>query len=121
MFSGLALLLAAVGTYGVMSYAVTERTHEIGIRMALGASAERVRREIVGRGLRLTLVAVILGLAMGMAGGRASKTLLFGVEPGDPSTLTAAAALLGLIAIAACYLPARRASRVDPVIALAEE
>ena len=121
MFSGLALLLAAVGTYGVMSYAVTERTHEIGIRMALGASAERVRREIVGRGLRLTVVAVILGLAMGMAGGRASKTLLFGVQPGDPSTLTAAAALLGLVAIAACYLPARRASRVDPAIALAEE
>ena len=121
MFSGLALLLAAVGTYGVMSYAVTERTHEIGIRMALGASAERVRREIVGRGLRLTVVAVILGLAMGMAAGRASKTLLFGVQPGDPSTLTAAAALLGLVAIAACYLPARRASRVDPAIALAEE
>ena len=121
MFSGLALLLAAVDTYGVMSFAVTERTREIGIRMALGASAERVRREIVGRGLRLTLVAVILGLAMGMAGGRASKTLLFGVQPGDPSTLTAAAALLGLVAIAACYLPARRASRVDPAIALAEE
>ena len=121
MFSGLALLLAAVGTYGVMSYAVTERTHEIGIRMALGASAERVRREIVRGGLRLTVVAVILGLAMGMAGGRASTTLLFGVQPGDPATLAAAAALLGLVAIAACYLPARRASRVDPVIALAEE
>jgi putative ABC transport system permease protein len=121
MFSALALLLAAVGTYGVMSYAVTERTHEIGIRMALGASAERVRREIVGRGLRLTAVAVIVGIAMGTAGGRAAKTLLFGVQPTDPSTLTAAAAILGSVAIAACYLPARRASRVDPVIALAEE
>ena len=99
----------------------TPYSQDLGDREPLGASAERVRREIVGRGLRLTVVAVILGLAMGMAGGRASKTLLFGVQPGDPSTLTAAAALLGLVAIAACYLPARRASRVDPAIALAEE
>ena len=121
MFSGLALLLAAVGTYGVMSYAVTERTHEIGIRMALGASAERVRREIVGRGLRLTVVAVILGLAMGMAAGRASKTLLFGVQPTDPFTFVGVTGLLVAVALTVCGLPARRAARVDPMEALRYE
>jgi putative ABC transport system permease protein len=121
MFSGVALLLAAVGIYGVMSYAVTERTHEIGIRMALGASADRVMREMVGRGLTLTAIALALGVPAAISLGRLARGVLFGVEPSDPVTLGGAAILLALVSLAACYLPARRASRVDPVVALAEE
>ncbi len=121
MFSGVALLLAAVGIYGVMSYAVTERTHEIGIRMALGASADRVMREMVGRGLTLTAIALALGVPAAISLGRLARGVLFGVEPSDPVTLAGAAIVLALVSLAACYLPARRASRVDPVIALAEE
>jgi putative ABC transport system permease protein len=120
-FSGVALLLAAVGIYGVMSYAVTERTHEIGIRMALGASTDRVMRDVVGRGLTLTAIALAVGVPAAVGLGRLARGVLFGVEPSDPLTLVAAAGLLGLISFAACYLPARRASRVDPVVALAEE
>ena len=119
-FSGVALLLAAVGIYGVMSYAVTERTHEIGIRMALGASADRVMREIVRRGLGLTGIALVIGIPAAAGLGRFARGVLFGVEPADPATLAAAALLLGFVSLAACYLPARRASRVDPVVALAE-
>ena len=121
VFAGVALLLAAVGIYGVMSYAVTERTHEIGIRMALGASADRVLREIVGRGLALTAVALVIGVAGGAALGRLARGVLFGVGPNDPATFAIAAGLLTLVSLAACFLPARRASRVDPVVALAEE
>jgi len=121
MFSSVALLLAAVGIYGVISYAVTERTHEIGIRMALGASADRVMRDIVGRGLTLTAIALAIGVPAAIGLGRLARGVLFGVEPSDPLTLTAAALILGLVSLAACYMPARRAARVDPVIALAEE
>jgi putative ABC transport system permease protein len=121
IFAGVALLLAAVGIYGVMSYAVTERTHEIGIRMALGASADRVLRDIVGRGLRLTLIALAVGVPAAIGIARLARGVLFGVAPGDPATLIGAAGLLAAVSIAACYLPARRASRVDPVVALAEE
>jgi putative ABC transport system permease protein len=121
MFSMVALVLAAVGIYGVMSYAVTERTHEIGIRMALGASADRVMVEIVRHGLVLTMIAVCAGVAGAMALGRLTRGVLFGVGPSDPITLIAAGGLLGLVSIAACYIPARRAARVDPVVALADE
>jgi predicted permease len=121
IFAGVALLLAAVGIYGVMSYAVTERTHEIGIRMALGASADRVLRDVVGRGLRLTLIALALGVPAAIGIARLARGVLFGVAPGDPATLIGAAGLLAAVSIAACYLPARRASRVDPVVALSEE
>ncbi len=120
-FSGVALFLAAVGIYGVMSYAVTERTHEIGIRMALGASADRVMAEIVRRGAWLTGIALAVGVPVAIALGRFARGVLFGVEPADPATLGGAALVLSLVSLAACYLPARRASRVDPVIALAEE
>jgi putative ABC transport system permease protein len=120
-FSGVALLLAAVGIYGVMSYAVTERTHEIGIRMALGASANRVMGEMAGRGLWLTGIALAMGIPAAAGLGRLARGLLFAVEPADPATLAGAAALLSLVSLAACYVPARRASRVDPVVALAEE
>src|SRR5262245_52712674 len=121
IFAGVALLLAAVGIYGVMSYAVTERTHEIGIRMALGASADRVMRDVVGRGMRLTVIALAAGVPMAVGVARLARGVLFGVGPGDPATLAGGAALLATVSIAACYLPARRASRVDPVVALAEE
>jgi predicted permease len=121
IFAGVALLLAAVGIYGVMSYAVTERTHEIGIRMALGASADRVLRDVVGRGLRLTLIALALGVPAAIGIARLARGVLFGVAPGDPATLIGAAGLLAAVSVAACYLPARRASRVDPVVALSEE
>ncbi|MGH8702320.1 MAG: FtsX-like permease family protein, partial [Burkholderiales bacterium] len=100
---------------------VTERTHEIGIRMALGASADRVMRDIVGRGLRLTTIALVVGVPAAVGIARLARGVLFGVEPGDPATLAGAAALLAVVSIAACYFPARRASRVDPVVALAQE
>ena len=121
VFAGLALALAAVGIYGVMSYSVTERTHEIGIRLALGASGPRVRREVVARGLTLTIAAVVLGCGAAIAIGRAVQGMLFDVTPADPAALAGAAALLTLVSLAACYIPARRASRVDPVVALSEE
>jgi putative ABC transport system permease protein len=120
-FAGMAVLLAAVGIYGVMSYAVTERTHEIGIRMALGASGQRVRREIVARGFKMTAIALAIGVPGAVALGGAARAVLFGIGPGDPATLAAAGGLLALVSLAACYLPARRASRVDPVVALAQE
>src|SRR5262245_17296659 len=114
VFAGIALLLAGVGIYGVMSYAVAQRTHEIGIRLALGASGPRVLGEVVARTARLTAAALVIGLALAAAAGRFAATVLFGVRPTDPATLAGAAAVLALVSLAACYLPARRASRVDP-------
>jgi putative ABC transport system permease protein len=121
IFAGVALLLAGVGIYGVTSYGVAQRTREIGIRLALGASGERVLREVVGRGVRLTLVGVAIGLAGAVAMARLAAAVLFGVTPTDPRALAAAAMILALVSVAACYLPARRAARVDPVAALAAE
>jgi putative ABC transport system permease protein len=121
IFAAVALLLAGVGIYGVTSYGVAQQTHEIGIRLALGASGERVLREIVARGVRLTLVAVAIGLTAAVVMGRLATAVLFGVEPTDPAALAGAALILALVSLAAMYLPARRASRVDPAIALAEE
>jgi len=121
IFAGVALLLAGVGIYGMTSYGVAQRTHEIGIRLALGASSERVLREVVGHGVRLTLVAVAIGLAAAVAMGRLAGAVLFQVTPGDPRALAAAALILGIVSLLASYLPARRAAHVDPVIALNEE
>src|SRR6185503_12650937 len=121
IFAGVALLLAGVGVYGVPSYGVAQRTHEIGIRIALGASAERVLREVVGRGARLTMIAVAIGLVGAIAMGRLATAVLFGVKPTDPGALAGAAIVLALVSLAATFLPARRAARVDPVVALAEE
>jgi putative ABC transport system permease protein len=121
IFAGVALLLAGVGIYGVTSYGVAQRTHEIGIRLALGASGERVLREVVARGVRLTMIAVAIGLVGAVAMGRLASAVLFGVTPIDPAALAGAAIVLGVVSLAACYIPARRASRVDPVVALAEE
>jgi putative ABC transport system permease protein len=121
ILAGVAVVLACVGIYGVMSYAVTERTHEIGIRMALGASADRVLRDIVSRGARMTAIALAIGVPAAVGIARLARGVLFGVGPGDPLTLFGAAGLLAIVSIAACYVPARRASRVDPVVALSEE
>jgi predicted permease len=121
IFAGVALLLAGVGIYGVTSYGVAQRTHEIGIRLALGASGDRVLRDLVWRGGKLTLVAVAIGLAGAVLMGRFASSVLFGVQPTDPGALAGAAVMLAAVSLASTYLPARRASRVDPVVALAEE
>jgi putative ABC transport system permease protein len=118
IFAGVAVLLAAVGIYGVMSYSVSERTHEIGIRMALGARPGDVLGLVAKLGLKLTSLGVGIGVAMAFGVTRLISTFLFGVKPTDPLTYAAVALSLAAIALLACYLPARRATRVDPMIAL---
>jgi putative ABC transport system permease protein len=120
-FAALAVLLAAIGIYGVLSYAVTARTREIGIRMSLGASQGRVLRGVLGEGMRLALIGFVAGAAGAFAGGRLLSSLLHEVKPGDPTVFLATASFLALVAVLACYLPARRAARLDPMVALREE
>jgi len=121
LFAGTALLLSAIGIYGVMAYFVMQRTREIGIRMALGASAATVVRMVLGQGVRLAGAGVILGLVSALAMTRALSTLLFAVSPNDPLTLTALSLALTAVALLACYIPARRATRIDPLRALRYE
>jgi len=120
-FAILALTLAAVGLYGVLAYTVTQRTTEIGVRMALGATASEVFRLVVGEGLRLTAAGLVFGIAGSLAVGRLLTTMLFGVGPADPRILAGTAAVLVAVAGLACAIPARRATRVDPMIALRAE
>jgi ABC-type antimicrobial peptide transport system permease subunit len=121
IFAALAVTIAAVGVYAVLSFGVSQRTREIGVRMALGAQPRAVLALVLGGGLRLTLAGVALGTLAGMLGARAIEKLLFQVTPGDPLVLTGVAALLVVIALLAMYFPARRAARVDPVVALRTE
>jgi ABC-type antimicrobial peptide transport system permease subunit len=121
IFASLALLLAAIGIYGLMAYSVQQRTQEIGIRMALGASAQDVRKMVVRQGMALALAGVIIGVAAALGVTRLMASLLYGVTPRDPIAMTSVALLLVGVALAATYLPARRASQMDPVESLRYE
>jgi putative ABC transport system permease protein len=120
-FAGLALLLAAIGTYGVLSYMVAERRREIGIRMALGADQGSVLAQVMKQGLVLTAVGVIAGLAGAFGLNRLIASLLYGVEPTDPTTIVAVVATITLVAAVACWIPAWRASRLDPNVVLRDD
>jgi putative ABC transport system permease protein len=120
-FAVIAFLLAAVGIYGVISYDVSQRTHEIGIRMALGAQPEDVRRMILGQGGRLAVYGIVAGLAGAGILTRWMGTMLFGVNPTDAATFAAISISLAAVALAACYLPSRRAMALEPVAALRHE
>src|SRR5439155_16952689 len=120
-FAALAVALALLGIYGVMSYSVSQRTREIGIRMALGAARSGVLRLVVAQGARLAALGVAIGIAGAVALSRVLRSLLFGVSATDPLTYGAIASALILVALGACWLPARRAAGVDPVIALRAE
>jgi putative ABC transport system permease protein len=120
-FAAVATLLAAIGIYGVMGYAVSQRSHEIGIRMALGAEPGDVLRMVVGDGMRLAGIGLILGVAGSFLAMRYVQSQLYGVKATDPLTLGGVAAGLAIVSVAACYFPARRATRVDPLVALRHE
>ena len=120
-FAGLALLLAAVGLYGVLAYAVTQRSREIGLRIALGANYFRVTRLVVGHGLTITCIGLVIGIFASFAVARTLKTVLYGVTATDPITLGGVTLLLTMVALVACCIPAQRASRVDPITVLREE
>ncbi|MGB9179654.1 MAG: FtsX-like permease family protein, partial [Pyrinomonadaceae bacterium] len=121
LFAALALTLASVGIYGVMAYSVSQRTHEIGIRLALGAQSSDVLKMIVGQGMALAAIGIVIGLAVALTLTRLLSSLLFGVSATDPVTFTGIALLLACVAFLASYIPARKATKVDPMVALRYE
>jgi putative ABC transport system permease protein len=121
VFAAMALCLAMAGAYGVMAYTVSQRSSEIGVRMALGASTVSVLRLVLRQGIILAAGGLILGIAVAVAGTRLYSSLLFEVRPTDPIVYLAVAVLLGLVVLIACYAPARRASRIDPLAAIRQE
>ena len=118
VFAGVALLIAAIGIYGVLAYSVSQRTREIGLRMALGATPRSVLGLVVGEGMTVVSIGVGIGIAGGLALGRAVSSLVFGVTVRDPATFGGVAMILAAVALAACVIPARRAACIDPMIAL---
>jgi putative ABC transport system permease protein len=121
IFAAVALLLASLGIYGVLAYLVSQRTQEIGIRMALGAAPRDVLLAVAGQGMGLSIAGIALGVAAALALTRVVSRLLFGIAASDPATFLAVSLLLLVVALAACYVPARRAMRIDPIVALREE
>jgi ABC-type antimicrobial peptide transport system permease subunit len=121
LFSGLAMILAAVGIYGLMAYSVTQRTNEIGIRMALGAPRTKVMGLVLSHGMVLTSIGMAVGLGGAIGLTRLMSSLLFGVTATDLTTFIAVPLALGVVALGACFVPARRATRVDPIVALRYE
>ena len=117
----IAALLAAVGIYAVTSYSVSQRNHEIGVRLALGARHSNVFRQVVGQGMRPVLIGIAVGIAAALGLARLITSLLYGVRPSDPVTLVIVALVLAVVAASASFIPARRATRVDPMIALRYE
>jgi putative ABC transport system permease protein len=118
IFAGVALLLSAVGLYGVIAFAVSQRTHELGVRVALGATSDKISSMVIREGVALTAVGVVLGVLGAIVAGRVMATLLFDVKEHDPLTLISVVLTLGVVAVVASWLPARRASRVDPLVAM---
>jgi ABC-type antimicrobial peptide transport system permease subunit len=121
IFAAVALTLAAIGTYGILSYMVTERQREIGIRMALGAGHGQVVRLVLGQGLSIAIVGIALGVGGAFGLSRLVRSLLYGVSPSDPATYALVAAVIAAVATAACVVPMRRATRVDPLEAIRAE
>jgi putative ABC transport system permease protein len=121
IFGAIALVLAAIGIYGLMSYSVEQSSHDIGVRLALGAERRSILSLVVSSGMRLAFAGLALGLAGSFAAARLLSGMLYGVKPSDPSTYAVVAGVLATVAFLGCYLPARRATRVDPIIALRQE
>ena len=121
VFAGVALLLAAIGIYGVMSYSFSQRTHEVGIRLALGAQRLDILRMALGEGMRIVVIGLVSGLAVAAIMTRVFRSMLFGVGPTDPAIFFSVSAILAGVAFFACYIPAQRATRVEPLAALREE